>query len=105
MRITDVTPTDLYGGTAGRPLPIVRVTLAGDPATARDSAGVPVTVRVQGPAVTTPQPARAAAPAPGDQLDVEVSIEVAAPHIPGTPVEVLAVAETASARAEQAATI
>ena len=34
MRITDVTSTDLFGGTAARPLAIVRVTVAGDGADA-----------------------------------------------------------------------
>jgi alpha-mannosidase len=108
MRITDVTPTDLYGGTAARPLAVVRVTLAADSAAVPDSAGVPVTVRVEGASVTTPEPVTAAAPAPGERLDVEVGIEVAAPHVPGNPLQVTAIAEPASgspARAEQTATI
>jgi alpha-mannosidase len=95
MRIADVTSTQLYGGTAARPLAIIRVTLEGDAAASGDVAGLPVAVRVEGPAVTTPQPARAVAPAPGEQLDVEVGVEVAAPHVPGGPLRVTAVAETA----------
>jgi alpha-mannosidase len=106
MRIADVASTDLYGGTAARPLAIIRVTLAGDPGA---QAGLPVAVRVQGPAVTTPRPAGAVVPAPGEQLDVEVGVEVAAPHVPGSPLQVTAIAESgapdAATRAERAATI
>jgi alpha-mannosidase len=106
MRIADVASTDLYGGTVARPLAIIRVTLAGDgPVAAEDRAGVPVAVRVQGPAVTTPQPASAVVPAPGEQLDVEIGVEVAAPHVPGSPLQVTAIAEAGATRAERAATV
>jgi alpha-mannosidase len=113
MRIADVASTDLYGGTAARPLAIVRVTLAGDsPSAAGDAAGVPVTVRVEGPAVTTPRPAVVTGPAPGERQEAEVGVEVAAPQAPGSPLRVTVIAQTAEpgdagpgVRAEQAATI
>ncbi len=105
MRITGVTSTDLFGGTAARPLAIVRVTISGDGAGSGQPTA-PVTVRVEGPAVTTPQPAEVPGPGPGQQLQVEVGVEVAAPHTPGGPLQVTAVAESRDApRAEQAATI
>ena len=105
MRITGVTSTDLFGGTAARPLAIVRVTISGDGAGSGQPTA-PVTVRVEGPAVTTPQPAVVPGPGPGQQLQVEVGVEVAAPHTPGGPLQVTAVAESRDApRAEQAATI
>jgi alpha-mannosidase len=117
MRIGDVTSTDLFGGTEARPLAIARVTLVNDGPGA--GPGDPVAVRVEGPTVTTPQPAVVTGPEPGQRLEVEVGIEVAAPHAAGSPVQVTAIAEsaapagsTASAgstgaapRAERAATI
>jgi alpha-mannosidase len=113
MRIADVTSTDLYGGSTARPLAIVRVTLAGDgPGGPDHAAGVPVTVRVEGPAVTTPRPVVLTGPAPGEQLQAEVGVEVAVPHTPGRPLQVTAIAQTAepghggpAIRAEQAATV
>ena len=105
MRITGVTSTDLFGGTAARPLAIVRVTISGDGAGSGRPAA-PVTVRVEGPAVTTPRPAVVTGPGPGQRLEVEVGVEVAAPHTPGGPLPVTAIAESRDApRAEQAATI
>jgi alpha-mannosidase len=110
MRISDVTSTDLFGGSQARPLAIVRVTLEGE---GGDTAGRPpggerqITVRVEGPAVTTPQPAVATGPGPGQRLDVEVRIEVAAPHQAGAPVQVTVIAENPAAalRAERAASV
>src|ERR1700685_2134311 len=95
MRIADVTSTDLFGGTIARPLAIVRVTLAGE---GSDAAGpdAGLTVRVKGPAVTTPQPASVAWPPPGQELQAEVGVEVAAPHAAGGPVQVMVIAEDAA---------
>jgi alpha-mannosidase len=108
MRISDVTSTDLFGGSQARPLAIVRVTLEGEaPGTAGDTPGSPVTVRVAGPAVTTPRPAVTSAPEPGQHAVVEVGVEVAAPHAAGSPVRVTVIAENPAAalRAERAASI
>jgi alpha-mannosidase len=123
MRIGDVTSTDLFGGTEARPLAIVRVTLVNDgPGAGPGGPGDPgrtVAVRVEGPAVTTPEPAVVTGPEPGQRLEVEVGIEVAAPHEPGRPVQVTVIAEGtapagntgpagstgAAPRAERAATI
>jgi alpha-mannosidase len=105
MRIADVTSTDLFGGTTARPLAIVRVTLAGDgPQPDGDDQ---ITVRVEGPAVTTPQPVSVAWPAPGQPRQAEVGVEVAAPHAAGVPVAVTAIAEHAASgvRAQRAAAI
>jgi alpha-mannosidase len=107
MRISGVTSTELFGGTAGRPLQLIRVSLSGDgPGPA---VGALVSVRVEGPAVTTPQPAAAAVPAPDGQAGVEVGVEIAAPHSAGSPLQVTAIAETRAGpgpdRAELTATI
>ena len=110
MQISDVTSTELFGGSPARPLAIVRVTLDGeDSGTAGRAPGAEsqITVRVEGPAVTTPQPAVVTGPGPGERLDVEVGIEVAAPHAAGAPVQVTVIAENPAAalRAERAATV
>src|ERR1700691_5654218 len=110
MQISDVSSTELFGGSPARPLAIVRVTLDGeDSGTAGRAPGAEsqITVRVEGPAVTTPQPAVVTGPGPGERLDVEVGIEVAAPHAAGAPVQVTVIAENPAAalRAERAATI
>src|SRR5260370_39784324 len=98
MRIGSVTSTELFGGTAARPLAIVRVTLVGDgPGGTGQARGVPaaqVAVRVEGPAVATPQPAVARGPGPGEQVEVEVGVEVAAPHTAGSPRQVTVIAES-----------
>jgi alpha-mannosidase len=108
MRISGVTSTELFGGSPARPLAIVRVTLDGEDAAAGPPAGESqCTVRVEGAAVSTPEPAVVTAPGPGQRLDVEVGIEVAAPHTAGTPVQVTVIAENPAAalRAERVATI
>ena len=114
--IAGVTSTELFGGTAARPFQIIRVTLASDgPGAAGPAADAPVTVRIEGAAVTTPQPPEVAGPAPGGQLEVEVGVEIAAPHAAGSPLQVTVIAESQTAgspgaasgqdRAELAATI
>ena len=110
MRISDVTSTDLFGGSQARPLAIVRVTLegeGGDTGGRAPDAGGQVTVRVEGAAVTTPEPAVVTGPGPGQRLDAEVGIEVAAPHQAGAPVQVTVIAENPAAalRAERAASV
>jgi alpha-mannosidase len=107
MRITDVTSTDLFGGTVARPLAIVRVLLESDaPADAAGGEPGRVAVRIEGPAVSTPEPAVVSSPEPGRPRDAEVGVEVAAPHAPGTPVQVTVIAEgPGGQRAERAAAI
>src|SRR5260370_32317542 len=99
MRIGSVTSTELFGGTAARPLAIVRGTLVGEgpggTGRARGAPGAPVAVRVEGPAVATLQAAVASGPGPGEQVEVEVGVEVAAPHTAGSPRQVTVIAESA----------
>src|SRR5258708_142735 len=103
MRIGGVTSTELFGGTAARPLAIVRLTLVNHgPGRARPR-------RPPAP----PHPARAAAPGPGEQTEVEVGVEVATPYATGSPRQVTVIAEgtgpagrrAAAFRVERAATI
>ena len=104
MRITSVAGTDLFGGSAQHPLQIVRVTVLDD----RPPQGGPpqaVTVRVEGPGVSTPVPVRLELVTPGAELVAEVGVHIAAPAAAGSPRQVTAIAEGEDGRAGQAAAI
>ena len=115
MRITSVAGTDLFGGTAERPLQIVRVTVLDDRPPHAAPARLPVTVRVEGPGVSTPVPVRLDLAQPGAEQVAEVGVDIAAPRAAGSPRQVTAIAEARpdsrgpaagpGGRAEQAAGI
>src|ERR1700761_4710621 len=90
MRITGVTSTDLFTGTARRPLQVVQVSLTADAV----DAGRDISVRVDGAGVTTPAPSRVAVGPPGESVTAEVAVEISAPYQPGVARPVTAVAET-----------
>ena len=73
MRISDVASTDLFAGTVRRPLQVIRVTLAGD-GSGPARRGGEVTVRVEGPGVSTPRPATVEVPEPGGQRTADVPV-------------------------------
>jgi alpha-mannosidase len=102
MRITSVQATELFGGTAQRPLQIIRVTVRND---SPGQAGTPVQVRVDGAAVSTPRAFGMELPAPGGERAAEVGVHFAPPVQPGSPRPVTAVAESDRERAELAAEI
>src|SRR5258708_30469609 len=82
MRITEVASTDLFAGSAARPLQIVRVTLVNDgPGMISDPAGQ-VTVGVHGAGVVTPEPMMVTKLFHGELRTVEVPVEIAAPAAP-----------------------
>ena len=111
MRITGAEPTVLFTGSAGNPLQVMRVMLAGEPgepggpgaAGAAGSTGgaAPVMVRVEGPGVTTPQALRIEGPEAGATAAAEVPVAVAAPHGPGSALPVTVIAEGPGTRAER----
>jgi alpha-mannosidase len=105
MRISGVTSTDLFGGTAARPLQIVRVALVNDgPGMVRDPAAA-VTVRVTGAGVSTPRPPVVSGLLPGHERAVEVGVDMAAPLAPGSPRQVTAIATGGRATAQATAQI
>ena len=71
MRISAVTSTLLYRGTAARPRQIVQVTVVNDTATE----AAPATVSVAGGGITTPEPAAVPALPPGGEHIAEVGID------------------------------
>ncbi|HEY2576705.1 MAG TPA: glycoside hydrolase family 38 C-terminal domain-containing protein [Streptosporangiaceae bacterium] len=105
MRISDIESTDLFGGTAARPLQIVRVTLTGTGSSPHRDRDARVTVRVEGPGVSTPVPATIDLPGPGAQCTAEAGVEIAAPVRPGSVRSVTVIAEALESRAEAGAEI
>jgi alpha-mannosidase len=100
MRITGVESTDLFQGSAGRPLQVIRVTV--EP-TGSDGEGRPATLRIEGAAAETPLPFGMTVPAPGESRSCEVAVAVTG--APGTELPVTVIAETAAGRTEHAARI
>ena len=97
MRITAVASTDLFTGSAQRPLQIIQVTLVNEGLGLITDPGTPVEIRVDGPGVTTPAPARVTGLEPGGTLTAEVPVEFAAPYQAGSLRTVTAVAVAAGA--------
>ena len=80
MRISGLTSTELFRGTAARPLQVVRVRLVNDgPAAGPQDR---VTVRVDGAGVSTPEPEELTGLQPGEERIAEVGVEIAAPAQP-----------------------
>ena len=102
MRITAVEATELFGGSAQRPLQIIRVTVRND---SPGPPGTRVQVRVDGAAVSTPLAFGMELPEAGGERAAEVAVHFAPPVQPGSPRPVTAVAEGNGERAELAAEI
>src|SRR3984885_1877381 len=100
MRITGVESTDLFTGSAARPLQVVRV---GVEATEAGEAGAAVSVRVVGRSVETTAPFGMALGAPGEGRSGEVSVAVTG--APGVSLPVTVICETDEARVTSDATI
>ena len=79
MRIVTVESTDLFVGTAQRPLQVVRVTLVNE-----EPAATSATIGVQGPGVRDPGPFGINELDPGEERAFEVPVEIAAPYQPGS---------------------
>jgi alpha-mannosidase len=106
MRIMAVEPTDLFTGTEQRPAQIVRVTLvSGETADGErgdgrgDGQGGTATVRIEGPAVSTPRPAAVTGLRAGEERTVDVGVELSAPVTEGSARGATVIAEGASGAA------
>src|SRR5580693_8244378 len=103
MRIAGVESTDLFVGTAQRPLQVMRVTLENaGPGSAPDGAA---TVYVQGPGLRDPGPFGITGLNRGERKDFEIPVEVAAPYQPGSMRRVTVTVETGSGRTQAEADI
>jgi alpha-mannosidase len=104
MQLRQVAGTDLFVGGERAPLQVVRVTLVNQGAgMVRD--GTPVTVRVEGAGVTTPEPAEVHDLEPGAERVVEVAVAVDPAHAEGSARPVTAIAEAGPTRVSVAAEI
>jgi alpha-mannosidase len=101
MRISAVTSTLLFRGTAARPRQIVQVTVVNDTA----AQAPPATVTVAGAALQTPEPAAVPALPPGGEHVAEVAIEAAGGLRPGQARPVTVIAQDRAGRAERAAEV
>src|SRR5579859_828018 len=103
MRIAGVESTDLFVGTAQRPLQVMRVTLENDgPASAPDGTA---TVHVQGPGTRDPGPFGINDLDLGVEKSIEVPVEFAAPSQPGSTRRVTVTVDSEAGRAEEQADI
>ncbi len=103
MRIAGVESTDLFVGTAQRPLQVVRVTLENDgPGEASDTAA---TVYVEGPGVRNPGPFGITDLGLGELRAFEIPVEIPAPYQPGSTRRVTVTVQTAAGRTQAEADI
>ena len=79
MRIVSVESTDLFVGTAQRPLQVVRVTLVNE-----EPGAASARLGVQGAGVRDPGPFGVNDLLPGEEKAFEVPVEIAAPYQPGS---------------------
>jgi alpha-mannosidase len=98
MRIASVTATELFAA-APRPLQVIRVSLLSDTPGTAPGPGPATFVRIEGPGVSTPEPAMLAGWAAGQEATAEVGIAVAAPAGPGSVRQVTVIAESGGPRA------
>jgi alpha-mannosidase len=104
MRITGVESTDLFVGTAQRPLQVVRVTL--EPDGSGGGPDTPATVHVEGPGVRNHGPFRITENlSHGDHAAVEIPVEITAPYQPGSTRHVTVTVESQAGRAQAEADI
>jgi alpha-mannosidase len=103
MRIAGVESTDLFVGTAQRPLQVVRVTVVNDgPGSATDTAAF---VHVQGPGVGNQRPFSITGLRQGEQETFEVPVEFSVPYQPGSTRRVTVTLETDSGSSQAEADI
>jgi alpha-mannosidase len=91
MRIDGVESTDLFVGTAQRPLQVVRVTLEND-----SPGNTAATVCIQGPGVRNTGPFRITEMSPGERNTAEIGVEFVAPYQPGSTRRVTVAVESES---------
>jgi alpha-mannosidase len=75
VKIGSVVSTELFVGPEDKPRQLHRVTVLGG-GTPSVRAGVPLTVRIAGAGVTTPEPVTVAAPPPDGECEVDVAVDV-----------------------------
>jgi len=107
MRIVSVESTDLFAGTAQRPLQLIRVTLVNEGPGMLATPAMSAAISVQGPGVRDPGPFGISDLSPGEQKAFEVPVEIAAPYQPGStrPVTVTVTSDAGRTQAEASLTV
>jgi alpha-mannosidase len=96
MRIARVESTDLFVGTAQRPLQVVRVTLVNEGPGMLATPAASATVHLAGPGVRDHGPFGITGLHPGEEKAFEVPVEVTAPYQPGGTRRVTVAADSAA---------
>ncbi len=103
MRIAGVESTDLFVGTAQRPLQVIRVTVVNDgPGSAT---GTAADLYVQGPGAGHPGPFRITGMSQTERETFEIPVEFSAPYQPGSTRRVTVAVESESGRSQTEADI
>ena len=84
MRIVSIESTDLFTGTAQRPLQVIRVTLVNEGPAMLATPAMSATIGVQGAGVRDPGPFGIGDLNPGEEKAFEVPVDIAAPYQPGS---------------------
>jgi len=100
MRIVSVESTDLFVGTAQRPLQVVRVTLVNE-----EPGAASARLGVQGAGVRDPGPFGINDLNPGEEKAFEVPVEIAAPYQPGSTRRVTVTLDSEAGRSQAEADI
>ena len=104
MRITGVESTDLFVGTAQRPLQVVRVTLEADGSGSEPD--TPAAVHVEGPGVRNHGPFLITEKlSHAEQRTVEIPVEIAVPYQPGSTRHVTVTVQSQAGRSQAEADI
>ncbi|HEY1321884.1 MAG TPA: glycoside hydrolase family 38 C-terminal domain-containing protein, partial [Streptosporangiaceae bacterium] len=105
MRIVSVESTDLFTGTAQRPLQVVRVALVNEGPGMLATPAMSATISVQGAGVRDPGPFGFSDLNPGEEKAFEVPVEIAAPYQPGSTRRVTVTVSSDAGRTEAAADV
>ena len=95
MEIRDIRSTELFTGAAQRPCQLLRVTLVNRGEWLAGDSEV-VTVRADGPGVSTPEPAVVTGLGPGEERSTDVPLAIDAAYAEGTARRVTVLAEGAA---------
>ncbi len=96
MRIAGVESTDLFVGTAQRPLQVIRVTVVNEGPGMLASPAAAAAAYVQGPGVRNDGPFGMTGLNPGEERTFEIPVQVAAPSSPGSSRRVTVTVESES---------
>ena len=105
MRIAGIESTDLFVGTAQRPLQVIRVTVVNEGQGMLPSPDAIAAVHVQGPGMRIQEPFSLTGLSPGEERTFEVPVEPVAPYQPGSIRRVTVAVESESGRSQAEAGI